>query len=91
MAYSAEHIHKFGRDFSCFYIMSKLHNLDRVLGNRNGLYHILKNDYSQFNKPVGRVYGEPISEFNPSRGFFATYDYIENTVLGSLDSPQRAI
>ena len=76
-----------GRDYKCYYLMTELHPLDE-----NGLYHIISQQplyESLFNKKVGQSYKEPVSDENPSRGFFATYNYLEQNVLkaGDFDIP----
>jgi hypothetical protein len=55
--------------FNCFYLMDFVESL-QVLG----LVHIiLKDEYENiFNKSIGKIYSEPISKTNPSRGYFAT-------------------
>ena len=75
-------ITKNGDIYSCGYTMSLIHPI-----KKNGpLYHIiLKKEYERlFNKSVGKIYTEEISEKNPSRGFFASSDYITNNILSSL-------
>ena len=67
-----------GKEYSCYYLMTELYPLDK-----NGLYHIINDEYEGLNKVVGRLYTEPVSENNPSRGFFGTYSYISNNVLPS--------
>ena len=68
-----------GKEFKCSYIM----DLIKPVSGRSSLVHIiLKNDQSQlFNREIGRVYTEPISVKNPSRGFFATCDYITENII----------
>jgi len=50
------------------------------------LYHIiLKPGYSEsFNKQIGRIWANPVSADNPSRGFYASSDYINNNILNIL-------
>ena len=84
LAYSMESIEKFNMQFSCFFLMKRLNNLNQVLGTDDGLYHIVNDEYSHMNKKIGRVYNQPISEENPSRGFFATYSYIQENILNKL-------
>lgn len=79
----------FGKQFSCSYRMTLIENLDKVLNNDNGLYHIIlkEEEYnSRFNKKVGRVYSEPVSEENPTRGYFITESKIKEVILDNLSS-----
>ncbi len=70
-----------GKTYDCYYLMTELPQL-----NENGIYHIINNDVfheKQYNKVIGRKYSEPVSDENPSRGFFATYNYIDENILQS--------
>lgn len=66
---------KFSKEFSCYYRMSYINSFDK-----NGLYHIIlkEENVHMMNKLIGRVYTEPVSSSNPSRGFFATASYLKN-------------
>jgi hypothetical protein len=66
--------------YSCYYIMTLLHSL----GNE-GLYHIIDNSHHNMNKQIGKVFTLPISQNNPSRGFFANYDYLQSNILNKYD------
>jgi hypothetical protein len=81
MDFSNEPILKFDNRFICNYRMSLIHALYGQI-----LYHIiLKEEYNEiFNKEIGRSYSQPVSEKNPSRGFFATSLYIQDIILDSL-------
>jgi len=77
LAFDRYPIIKFGKEFSCYYIMTKLKSIDD-----KGLYHIVNNSFENMNKIIGRdnmnkIIGrdntKEVSENNPSRGFFATY------------------
>lgn len=91
LIFNQKPIIKNGQHFSCFYEMSLLHSIDPYLsiapsGGNNGLYHIISDSAGNvFNKKFGRIYNKPISDENPSRGFFATYIYINNNILPNLD------
>lgn len=82
LGYDDEIIIKFGNVFNCYYIMSRLKTI-----NSKGLYHIVKDSIPMVNKEIGRVYSEPVSAQNPSRGFFASYEYIQTNILDV--SPKR--
>lgn len=67
------------RFYTCHYMMTELYPL-----NESGLYHVVSQQpqYEKtMNRIVGRAYNEPVSSSNPSRGFFATYSYIEKNIL----------
>lgn len=83
--FSNEDVIAFSKYFSCYYMMSLLEKLDD-----NGLYHIIKDSMKKsVDKIIGRRYGQPVSEDNPSRGFFASYSYITSTLLPSLSSSTK--
>lgn len=80
--FSNEDVIAFGKYFSCYYMMALLEKLDD-----NGLYHIIKDSMKKsVDKIIGRRYGEPVSDENPSRGFFASYSYIRDNLLPSFNS-----
>ena len=62
------------------------------MGGTNGLIHIiLKEGYKpMMNKEVSKNYSNPISNSNPSRGFFATGTYITSDILTRLTEEQRS-
>nr|QBK87532.1 MAG: hypothetical protein LCMAC201_04430 [Marseillevirus LCMAC201] len=73
-----------GKRYSCYYLMTELYSVDK-----NGLYHIVSQQETYqklLNRVVGKHYDLPVSEENPSRGFFATYDYITENILQSSDN-----
>lgn len=77
LGYDKENVIKFGRLFSCYYVMTRLNNIDN-----QGLYHVVKDSMkSTVNRQIGKVYKDPISNTNPSRGFFATYSYLKTNIL----------
>lgn len=67
-----------GTEYSCYYLMTLINPIDQ-----NGLYHIVsQEEYAPtMNKVIGRRASEPISDNNPSRGFFATKSYINDKLL----------
>jgi hypothetical protein len=68
--------------FRCAYTMTYIPS---VLDYKQLVHIILKEDYSDnVNQIIGRNYGEPVSDKNPSRGFFATGSYIEKNILRKL-------
>lgn len=73
LAFDRYPIVKFGKEFSCYYMMTKLQSIDD-----KGLYHIVNNSFENMNRIIGRDYAKAVSENNPPRGFFATYSYIDN-------------
>lgn len=67
--------------FKCSYVMGLI---KPVTGRKSLVHIILKNDQSHlFNREIGRVYTEPVSDKNPSRGFFGTCDYITENILNN--------
>jgi hypothetical protein len=77
LGYDSEKVDKFGKVFDCYYMMSLLDKIDN-----NGLYHIIRESMkSSVDKVIGRIYGETVSDVNPSRGFFASYSYITENIL----------
>lgn len=68
--------------FPCYYKMSKINHVDK-----NGLYHVIfRNEISRsINRIVGKIYQIPVGPDNPSRGFFATAEYIKNHFDVSLN------
>ena len=68
-----------GQLYGCGYSMKYIPHL-KVL---DGLIHIIfKSEHKKnFNRYVGRRYNEEISKDNPSRGFFADIQYIEDNIL----------
>jgi|LauGreDrversion4_2_1035121.scaffolds.fasta_scaffold19317_7 hypothetical protein len=79
--------HKLAYDknvYGCGYIMKYMPHLEII----DGLIHIIfKSEHKKiFNRLVGRKYNEEISKDNPSRGFFADIDYIEEIILPSIPS-----
>jgi len=78
-------LHFENQDYGCGYIMRYVPHLDII----DGLIHIIfKSEHKKiFNRLVGRKYNQEISKDNPSRGFFADIDYIEDNILPRI--PQR--
>lgn len=70
--------------YGCGYVMKYMPHLEII----DGLIHIIfKSEHKKiFNRLVGRKYNEEISKDNPSRGFFADIDYIEDIILPSIPS-----
>jgi hypothetical protein len=70
--------------YGCGYVMKYMPHLEII----DGLIHIIfKSEHKKiFNRLVGRKYNEQISKDNPSRGFFADIDYIEEIILPSIPS-----
>lgn len=95
LMFNMENIKKNDMNYSCFYIMSYIHPIK----GEKVLYHIINDEYkSLFNKVVGRVYSNPVSDKNPPRGFFATYEYIQKMIeilpidyKGDLNSMKKVI
>lgn len=79
-------INKFGNRFGCFYVMDELYTLDKTLGVDNGLYHITLDGRNQ---KIGSNVASPVSDYNPSRGFFANYDYIDNVMLKNIPANMK--
>jgi hypothetical protein len=84
ISFTNKPINVFDNTYACSYKMDKLENLDSFL-NAKGLIHIINDDYS-FDRVVGRNYNEKVSDTNPSRGFFANYQYITKEILPTLSS-----
>ena len=84
-----------GREVLCGIEMSRLQPIALMRDAKNPMVHvILKKEYEameMINKELGRGYGKPISDENPSRGFFAGPTYIEETLLPSLSAEQKGI
>lgn len=68
-----------GKLYGCGYSMRYIPHLNIL----DGLIHIIfKSEHKKnFNRFVGRKYNEEISKDNPSRGFFADIQYIEDNIL----------
>jgi hypothetical protein len=64
-----------GQMYSCYYLMTLIPSLTK----EQTLYHIVQKGYSIGLR--GRIADEPISEDNPSRGFFAPMDYLRKEIL----------
>lgn len=59
-------------------------------GVRNGIVHAVLAEGEGVNREVGRVTAAPVSAAdNPSRGFFASAEYIRDTLLPALSAEQR--
>jgi hypothetical protein len=86
LVFNMENVEKNNVNYSCFYIMTYLHPIPPLTGGESEypvLYHVINNEYEPlFNKVVGRVYTLPISDKNPPRGFFASYNYIRKLLEG---------
>jgi hypothetical protein len=90
LAFENRKIEMFDKIFACYYLMSFLNPL--TLNNNSSLYHIINDEYkSTVDKSLGRVYSLPISENNPSRGFFASYSYITDVIFPSLTEDQKGV
>jgi hypothetical protein len=64
------------RTYPCGYIMGKIDPIKTDL-----IHIVLKPGYeSSINKLIGRIYEDPVSETNPSRGFFGSCEWIEKNV-----------
>jgi len=69
-------------EYRCAYVMKYMESIPGY----KLIHIILKDEYERMvNRNVGRSYMEPISDANPSRGFFATSKYIENNILPTLN------
>lgn len=70
--------------FRCSYVM----DLIKPIPGFSTLVHIiLKEENKQlFNKELGRISTQPVSNTNPSRGFFATCEYITENILTKVNS-----
>ncbi len=83
LIFNMEQIQRNNIKYSCFYIMTYLHPI-LLPDQAPVLYHIINNEYEPiFNKIVGKVYSMPVTDKNPPRGFFASYNYIQ-TILNRL-------
>lgn len=71
-----------GQLYGCGYSMKYIPHLNVL----DGLIHIIyKSEHKKnFNRFVGRKYNEEISKDNPSRGFFADIQYIEDNILPAI-------
>jgi mannose-6-phosphate isomerase-like protein (cupin superfamily) len=69
--------------FRCSYVM----DLIRPIPGFKSLVHVILKEENKhiLNKEVGRIYTQPISKTNPSRGFFATCDYITDNILDRVN------
>ena len=80
------------RDILCGIEMSRLQPLEIMRDKANPIVHVLLAygmDESTINKEMAKDASEPISDKNPSRGFFAGPTYIETIILPSLTPEEK--
>lgn len=91
LEFTNEEIKYKDNSYSCAYSMRIINNIKTI--NHvfdDSLYHVIYKDddhyLHMFDKQVGLTQSLPISEKNPSRGFFATGGYIENNILQNFSA-----
>lgn len=79
------------KSFQCGIEMKRVQPIPIMADKKNGMIHIILKEENKrmMNREVGRKYGSPPSEENPSRGFFATGSYIESDILPSLKPEEK--
>ncbi len=80
-----------GESFLCGIEMEQIKPipLDSITSLSNPMIHIILKKDTAKNQEIGKITTEKISEINPSRGFFASPQWIEENIMVNLSDPQK--